>query len=98
MSSYSQVMLQLSSTNCKQAATGNGLNLRKIMPIANGILNSYYSSFFTSKADLEQVQTKVGTIRAMSMMTRPTANCPLLCKVNKNAFPFHDENTEEVEL
>jgi len=98
LSSYSPVILQLSSTNCEQAAKGNGLKLRKIMPIANGVLNSFFTSFFTSKADLEQVQTKVGTVKALSAMARPTAGCPFLCKVDKNAFPFYDKNTDEVEL
>lgn len=98
IAAYRPVLLQLSSTNCEQAAKGNGLKLRRVIPLPGGVLSSFRGNFFASKAELEQAQAKAAGTKALSAMAKSMAGCPVLCKVSKNAFAYHDEAGTAVEL
>lgn len=98
IAAFRPVLLQLSSTNCEQAAKGNGLKLRRAIALASGVLSSFLGSFFASKAELELAQARAAATKALSAMAKPVAGCPVLCRVSKNAFTYHDEAGSVVEL
>ena len=98
IAAYRPVLLQLSSTNGEQAGKGNGLKLRRVVPLAGAALSSFHGQFFSSKAELEKAQAAAAGVRALSSMAKPMGGAPLLCRVSKNAFAYHDEAAAVVEL
>jgi len=98
LEAYSPVLLQLSSTNCEQAAKGNGLKLRRVLRAPTSILNSFCDKFYTRKAALDEAQERACKTTALTAMAKPTAGSPIAVKVDKNAFWFYDESAHIIEL
>ena len=96
LEAYTPVMLQLSSTNHEQAGKGNGLKLRRVVPLARTVLSTFRDEFFASKMELEQAQARAAAIKALSATAKHMSGCPVLCRVSHTAFAFHD--AEVVEL
>ena len=98
INAYTPVLLQLSGANCEQAAKGSGLKLRRVIPLPAGMLGSFLPHFFCSKAELEQAQTTAGAIKALSATAKVVGGCPISCRVNREAFTFHDKEASVVEV
>jgi len=95
---YAPVLVQLSSTNHEQAEKGNGLKLRRVLPLPAHALSSFSDKFFSFKVDLEHAQQGAAGFKALTSVTKPAAGCPLSLKVDRNAYWFHDEAAHVVEL
>jgi hypothetical protein len=98
INAYSPVLLQLSGANCEQADKGIGLKLRRVIPLPGGMLGSFLPHFFCSKAELEQAQTLAGAIKALSATAKVVGGCPISCRVQREAFTFHEKETSVVEV
>ena len=98
LEAYAPVLLQLSSTNNEQAAKGNGLKLRRVIPLPPSTLNSLCDKFYTRKADLDEAQERACRTIALTAMAKPVAGSPIAVKVDRNAFWFHDEAAQVVEI
>jgi hypothetical protein len=98
LEAYAPVLLQLSSTNHEQAAKGNGLKLRRVLSVSNNLLAVFLDKFYARKLDLDEAQHAATSCQALSSMVKPAAGCPLACKVDRNAFWFHDEAAQVVEI
>jgi len=95
---YSPILVQLSGTNDEQAMKGNGLKLRRILPAPIEILHNFTDLFFERKEDLEQLQLQMAELVALRTVTKPMKGCPMLCKLNENAFVFQDQDTGVLEI
>ena len=95
---FTPVLLQLSSSNCEQTVKGNGMKLRRVLPVASCVLNSVFDKFFSRKVDLDEAQARASSTKALTSMAKPVAGSPLVCKVDRNAFWFHDEAASVVEI
>ena len=95
---YSPILVQLSGTNDEQAMKGNGLKLRRILPAPIEILHNFTDLFFASKQDLQDVQSEMAELVPLRTVTKPMQGCPMLCKLNENAFVFQDPDTGVVEI
>ena len=95
---YEPVLLQLSSTNNDQAGKGNGLKLRRVLPVAASVLSSFFDSFYARKQELEEAQQRASSFTATAKIVKGIAGCPLLCKVDRNAFWYHDETEQIIEI
>jgi hypothetical protein len=98
LQAYQPVLLQLSSTNGEQASKGNGLKIRRVLPLAANVLHAFLDKFFSSKTELELAQQRARDTKALSAMARSMPRCPLVCHVSKNAFCFHDASAHVVEV
>ena len=98
LQAYQPVLLQLSSTNGEQASKGNGLKIRRVLPLAANVLHAFLDKFFSSKTELELAQQRARDTKALSAMARSMPRCPLVCHVSKNAFCFHDASAHVVEI
>jgi hypothetical protein len=96
LEAYTPVMLQLSSTNHEQAGKGNGLKLRRVVPLARTVLSTFRDEFFASKMELEQAQARAAAIKALSATAKHMSGCPVLCRVSHTAFAFHDADVVEL--
>ena len=65
LQAYQPVLLQLSSTNGEQAAKGNGLKIRRVLPLAANVLHAFLDKFYSKKTELEQV-VAVGLFQFLS--------------------------------
>jgi hypothetical protein len=95
---YKPVLLQLSGTNDEQAMKGNGLKLRRVLPVGQEILHEFCESFFESKDDLSALQTDTTNVVALRSMAKQMKGCPILCKVHENAFVHRDIDTAMLEI
>ena len=95
---YAPVLLQLSSTNNEQAEKGNGLKLRRVLPLPASALSAFCDKFYAQKLDLDEAQQRAAGIKALSSTAKPVAGCPLALKLDRNAFWFHDEAAQLVEV
>ena len=95
---YAPVLLQLSSTNNDQAAKGNGLKIRRVIPVPASVLSAFSDKFYARKQELEEAQQRAAGFVAVGKMVKPMAGCPLACKVDRNAFWYHDEAAQMVEI
>jgi hypothetical protein len=98
LAAYAPVLLQLSSTNSEQAAKGNGLKLRRVLPVPASVLGAFCDKFYARKEELDEAQQRAAGCKALSSTAKPVAGCPLACKVDRNAFWFHDEAAQVVEI
>ena len=95
---YTPVLLQLSGTNDEQALKGNGLKLRRVLPVAKDVINGFCDSFFESKAQLHALQTETADMVPLHAVTKAMQGCPLLCRVHENAFVYRDREAAVVEI
>jgi hypothetical protein len=95
---YKPVLLQLSGTNDEQAMKGNGMKLRRVLPVAQEIMNDFADSFFESKQDLQALQTEIAELVPLRSVTKPMQGCPMLCKVQDQAFVYRDEDSGMLEI
>jgi hypothetical protein len=95
---HKPVLLHLSGTNDEQAMKGNGMKLRRVLPVAQEIMNDFCGSFFESKQDLQALQTEMAELVPLRSVTKQMQGCPMLCKVQNNAFVYRDEDTGMLEI
>ena len=95
---YKPVLLQLSGTNDEQAMKGNGMKLRRVLPVAQEIMNDFCESFFESKQELQARQTEMAELVPLRSVTKQMQGCPMLCKVQHHAFVYREENTGMLEI
>lgn len=95
---YAPVLLQLSSTNHEQAEKGNGLKLRRVLPLPATALSAFCDKFYALKLDLDDAQQRAGGFKALSSTAKPAAGCPIAFKLDRNAFWFHDHAAGVVEV
>jgi len=95
---YAPVLLQLSSTNHEQTEKGNGLKLRRVLPLPVSTLSAFCDKFYSLKTDLDEAQQRAAGIKALGSACKPAAGCPLTCKVDRNAFWYHDAAAQVVEV
>ena len=95
---YQPVILQLSGANCEQSAKGNGLKVRRVVPVARELLNSFCNCFFPSAAELKAVQDAASDLVPLKSVAKPQKGCPLLCCVHERAFLYRDEAAAVVEI
>jgi hypothetical protein len=98
LDAYHPVILQLSGTNGEQSAKGNGLKVRRVVPVAREVLGAFSACFFSSPTDLRAAQDTAGELVPLKSVTKPVKNCPLLCNVNERAFLYWDEPNRVVEI
>jgi hypothetical protein len=79
---YAPMLLQLSSTNNDQAVKGNGLKLRRVLPVPASVLG-VCDKFYVCKEELDEAQERAAGYKAMSTTAKPVAGCPLACKVGR---------------
>jgi hypothetical protein len=92
------VMLQLSGANGEQSAKGNGLKVRRVVPVARELLNSFCSCFFPRAAELKAVQDAASDLAPLKSVAKAQKGCPLLCCVHERAFLYRDEAAGVVEI
>ena len=95
---HKPVLLQLSGTNDEQAMKGNGLKLRRVLPVAQEIMNDFSESFFQSKEELQALQTEMADLVPLRSVTKPMQGCPMLCKVQEVAFVYREQETGMMEI
>jgi hypothetical protein len=95
---YKPLLLQLSGTNDEQAMKGNGLKLRRVLPVAQEIMNDFSESFFESKQDLQALQTEMADLVPLRSVTKQMQGCPMLCKVQETAFVYREPETGIMEI
>jgi len=95
---YQPVILQLSGANCEQSAKGNGLKVRRVVPVARELLNSFCNCFFPSTAELKAVQDAAAELVPLKSVAKPQKGCPLLCSINERAFVYRDEAAGVIEI
>lgn len=95
---YAPVLLQLSSTNHEQAEKGNGLKLRRVLPLPANALSAFCDKFHALKLDLDDAQQRAAGFKALSSTAKPAMACPLAFKLDRNAFWFHDEAAHTIEV
>ena len=95
---FAPALLQLSSTNSEQTSKGNGLKLRRVLPLPAGVLSSFHDKFHTRVEDLAQAQQRAHAQTALSNVAKPVSGCPLVCKVDRSGFWFYDEQAQVVEI
>ena len=95
---HSPVLLQLSGTNDEQAAKGFGLKLRRVLPAPQEIINDFCDCFYKSKQELQAVQTEMMELVPLKSVSKSMQGCPMLCKVQENAFVFKDEHSGLLEI
>lgn len=98
LDAYQPVILQLSGANGEQSAKGNGLKVRRVVPVAREVLGAFSACFFASPTDLRAAQDMAGELVPLKSVTKPVKNCPLLCNVNERAFLYWDEPNRVVEI
>jgi hypothetical protein len=81
---YKPVLLQLSGTNDEQAMKGNGMKLRRVLPVAQEIMNDFADSFFESKQDLQALQTEIAELVPLRSVTKPMQGCPAMQVLGNN--------------
>ncbi len=67
---YKPVLLQLSGTNDEQAMKGNGLKLRRVLPVGKEFMNEFSESFFQSKEELQALQTEMADLVPLRSVTK----------------------------
>lgn len=95
---YQPVILQLSGANGEQSAKGNGLKVRRVVPVGREVLNSFSTCFFSSAMDLKAVQEAAAELVPLKSVAKPQKGCPLLCTINERAFVYRDEGAGLVEI
>lgn len=95
---YEPVLIQLSSTNSEQTVKGNGLKIRRIVPLQSNVLSSYMKYFYESKQDLQEQQDKISKITCISKMMASYSKVPLKCVVSDKAFVYEDEDLKKNNL
>ena len=98
LDAYQPVILQLSGANCEQSAKGNGLKVRRVVPVSREVLGAFTTCFFSSPTDLRAAQDTAGELVSLKSATKPVKNCPLLCNVHERAFLHWDQEAGVVEI
>jgi hypothetical protein len=62
LDAYQPVILQLSGANCEQSAKGNGLKVRRVVPVSREVLGAFTTCFFSSPTDLRAAQDTAGEL------------------------------------
>jgi hypothetical protein len=89
---FTPVILQLSGTNGEQALKGNGLKLRRIMPLRADAFSPFMDDLSSSKREAVERQDLARSYPAISNVAGRTATCPVVCNVLSGAFVFQDED------
>ena len=98
VTSHSPVILQLSGTNDEQAAKGFGLKLRRVLPASREVINDFCECFYQNKQELQAVQTEMMELTPLKSVCKSMQGCPMLCKVQENAFVFKDADSNLLEI
>jgi hypothetical protein len=91
---YTPVILQLSGTNGEQALKGNGLKLRRIMPLLSDSFAPFMDDLSSSKREAMERQDLARKYPAIANVAGRTATCPVVCSVLSGAFVHQDEDLE----
>jgi hypothetical protein len=95
---FQPVILQLSGANGEQSAKGNGLKVRRVVPVAREILSSFCNCFFSNSSDLNSVQEKAGELVPLKSVAKSQRCFPLVCHVNERAFLHREKDTGIIEI
>ena len=98
ISQHSPVLLQLSGTNDEQAGKGFGLKLRRVVPASRELINDFCDCFYQNKHDLQAIQTEMTDLAPLKSVCKSMQGCPLLCKIQENAFVYKDADSNLVEI
>lgn len=92
---FAPVILQLSGTNSEQAAKGNGLKLRRIMPLRFEALSPFLDDLCCSKRDALERQDVARTYPAIANVASRAQCCPVVCSILSGAFVYQDAELDE---
>jgi hypothetical protein len=92
---YTPVILQLSGTNGKQALKGNGLKLRRVMPLRSDSFAPFMDDLSSSKREALERQELARKYPAIANVAGRAATCPVVCNVLSGAFVYQDEELEK---
>jgi len=98
ITAFSPVLLQLSGSNSEQALKGNGLKLRRVMPLRQEAMTPFLDDLCSSKRDALERQDAARRYPAISNVAGRTQTCPLKCELLSNAFVYQDEELREREM
>ena len=88
---YTPVILVLSGTNGEQALKGNGLKLRRILPLQPEAFSPFMDDLSSSKREAMERQELARNYPAISNVAGRSSVCPVVCRVLSGAFLFQDE-------
>jgi hypothetical protein len=92
---YTPVILQLSGTNGEQALKGNGLKLRRVMPLRSDSFAPFMDDLSSSKREALDRQELARKYLAITNVAGRAATCPVVCNVLSGAFVYQDEELEK---
>ena len=92
---YAPVLLQLSGTNSEQALKGNGLKLRRVMPLRQEAMSPFLDDLCSSKRDALERQDAARRYPAIANVASRSQACPLKCEVLSGAFVFQDDELRD---
>lgn len=92
---FAPVILQLSGTNSEQAAKGNGLKLRRIMPLHLDALAPFMDDLCCSKRDALERQDAARRYPAIANVASRSQSCPVVCSILSGAFVYQDAELDE---
>jgi len=98
VTAHSPIILQLSGTNDEQAGKGFGLKLRRVLPASREVINDFCECFYQNKQELQAVQTEMMELAPLKSVCKSMQGCPMLCKVQENAFVFKDGDSNLLEI
>lgn len=88
---FNPVILVLSGTNGEQALKGNGLKLRRIMPLRADAFSPFMHDLGSSKREAMERQEVARNYPAIANVAGRASMCPVACHVLSAAFLFQDE-------
>lgn len=92
---YAPVLLQLSGTNSEQAIKGNGLKLRRVMPLRQEAIYPFIDDLCSSKRDALERQDMARRYPAIANVASRSQACPVKCEVLSTAFVFQDQELQD---
>ena len=95
IAAYTPVILQLSGTNSEQAGKGNGLKLRRIMPLRSEAFSPFMDDLCSSKRDAVERQDAARKYPAIANVAGRAQACPVACNMLSGAFVHQDAELDE---
>jgi hypothetical protein len=92
---YTQVIMQLSGTNIKQAGKGNRLKLHWIMSLQSEAFSSFMDDLCSSKCDTLDRQDNVLKYQVIAHVAGRAQACPVVCNMLSGEFVHQDAELDE---
>lgn len=96
INAYQPVLLHLSGANADQAINGNGLKLRKMLPLQAASIGPYLQFIPSIKQTVIEQAEKLGSQLAINKVCgRSSTEAVISCKISTQAFVHQDSELKE---